>query len=587
MSDSNGRIYRADLERGEINQLVENIFQPILSAPLDVSSQNNLVLVGSRGFAYLLDVESGEPIQYFLGHKTGVSAVALAPDEQLAFTASLDGELFVWNVATGEKVKELIGHQTFVTSMDLAADGESLISSSSDGNIYLWDIDSGDVEMRFVVEPIAGLEGQYEARASELEVSFSPDGRLMAISTPDQQLQLYDRQTGQLRHVWPNVGGGVIVWIPDGTHLASSTAAAEVNLWQIPSQQHPLRLSQHPDAINSLVFSSQGDMLLSTSQGEARRWDTESGKLLQHIISFGTGLQFIAAVFDKPEQQMLAIDGLGRIHQWDMETSQDDLGLACLNTCSPSRSRTNMGFSRNGRFALVRISTLALAEVLDIVTGSRRAFGSPTPNPDLEQASDGAPAFLTISGARVSPNGRWATYIDTQDVNSVQLWDADNAQMVHALAGHTSRITAIDFSDDNQFLLTASADGMARIWAIASGEALQRFVVPNVQILAAVFSEDGRFVLTGDTDGLARLWNVATGEQIRVFGGQHEGGVTAVAFSADGQRVATGDGAGDIRIWDVNLDNTIQLACAQLPRDFTDIERQLYNIPDNTTTCLP
>jgi WD40 repeat protein len=586
MSDSNGRIYSADLERGEINQLVENIFQPILSAPLDVSSQNNLVLVGSQGFAYLLDLESGERIQYFRGHKTGVSAVALAPDEQLAFTADLGGEIFVWNVATGEKVKELIGHQTFVTSINLATDGESLISSSSDGHIYLWNIESSDIEMRFVVAPIAGLEGQYEARASELEVSFSPDGQLIAISTPDRQLQLYNRQTGQVMQVWSNAGGGAIAWMPDGTHIAASTVAAEVNLWRIPSQQHPLRLSQHPDAVNSLVFSSQGDMLLSSSQGEAQRWDAQSGKLLQHIVSFGTGLQFIAAVFDEQEQEMLAIDGRGRIHQWDMETSQDDLGLDCLNTCS-SANNTNRGFSKNGRFALVRNSTLVLAEVLDIATGSLRAFGTPIPNLDLEQASDGAPTFLTISGARVSPNGRWATYIDTQDVSTVQLWDADSGQMTHALAGHTSRITAVDFADDNQFLLTASADGTARIWDVASGEALQRFVVPNVQILSAVFSIDGRFVLTGANDGLARLWDVAAGEQIRIFGGQHDGGVTAVAFSPDGQRVATGDGAGHIRIWDVNLDNTIQLACAQLPRDFTDVERELYNIPDNSTTCSP
>jgi WD40 repeat protein len=155
------------------------------------------------------------------------------------------------------------------------------------------------------------------------------------------------------------------------------------------------------------------------------------------------------------------------------------------------------------------------------------------------------------------------------------------------LIGHTDRILATDFSTDSQFLLTASADGTVRIWDIVSGEERRQLVAPNVRMQVATFSPDGRFVLTGSNDGMARLWDVATGEQIRIFGGQHEDGVTAVAFSPNGQRIATGDGAGHIRIWDVNLNRTIQLACAQLPRDFTDVERQLYNISDNSPTCTP
>jgi WD40 repeat protein len=367
--------------------------------------------------------------------------------------------------------------------------------------------------------------------------------------------------------------------MPDGASIVATTRTGEVNFWPIPEAQHPLRLSRHPGPLRSLVFSKQGDVLLSGGDYEVRRWNFESGQLVYEHGTFGTGNLFVSAVFDEREENVLAMDDSGKIHTWSFDSVRDEIGLLC-NSCANGYT-SNVGFSNNGQYALVHKSSLVLGEVQDLTTDFLRPFGIQS----LDTLYFTRARSIIFSGPRVSPDGRWALYVEFPNVNAAQLWDADNNEMVHELAGHTSRIKAFDFTADNQFVLTASDDGTIRIWNIDSGLEVQRLVTPNVRILSAVFSADGRFVLTGDNHDLARLWNLESGEQIRVFGGQHQDGVTAVAFSPDSQQIATGDGAGDVRIWDINLETIISLTCAQLPRDFTAVELELFGIPPNTPTC--
>jgi WD40 repeat protein len=117
------------------------------------------------------------------------------------------------------------------------------------------------------------------------------------------------------------------------------------------------------------------------------------------------------------------------------------------------------------------------------------------------------------------------------------------------LKGHTDWVYAAEFSSDGKRAVTASLDGTARLWDLASGQVVQTFVGHIGGVVAAALSPDGQYVLTGGNDTTARLWDAATGRQIRVFVG-HTAGLTAVAFSPDGKTILTASGDGTARLWD-------------------------------------
>jgi WD40 repeat protein/tetratricopeptide (TPR) repeat protein len=102
---------------------------------------------------------------------------------------------------------------------------------------------------------------------------------------------------------------------------------------------------------------------------------------------------------------------------------------------------------------------------------------------------------------------------------------------------HEGKVHAAAFSPDGRRVVTASADRTARVWDLATGEAITSPLRHDDEVTQALFSPDGRLVLTASKDGTARLWNAGTGQPAARFA--HRGPVDHVAFSPDGRLVLT------------------------------------------------
>jgi hypothetical protein len=117
------------------------------------------------------------------------------------------------------------------------------------------------------------------------------------------------------------------------------------------------------------------------------------------------------------------------------------------------------------------------------------------------------------------------------------------------LLAHSDTVLAARFSSDGTLILTASADGMARIWSAATGS-LTRTIPVGGTINSAAFSPDGAAVATGSDDRQAHLWDVATGKELKSFEG-HGAAVNDVAFSADGKQLVTASADATACVWNI------------------------------------
>src|SRR5207237_9225516 len=79
---------------------------------------------------------------------------------------------------------------------------------------------------------------------------------------------------------------------------------------------------------------------------------------------------------------------------------------------------------------------------------------------------------------------------------------------------HEGGIRHASFRPDGHRVVTASTDGTARVWDVASGNAVGDPLKPCGAVVQAWFSPDGRRLVTASADGSARVWDAETGKPI-------------------------------------------------------------------------
>jgi cytochrome c len=148
-----------------------------------------------------------------------------------------------------------------------------------------------------------------------------------------------------------------------------------------------------------------------------------------------------------------------------------------------------------------------------------------------------------VRAVAVSPDGR--TAISGGFDQTAILWDVEAGVARKVLRFHDGAVNAVAALTDGRFA-TASEDGRIALWQGAGVDPVHVFSGHQGPIVALAVSPDGASLASASWDGTARLWPLASGGE-RVIEG-HKGSVNAVAFLADG-RLVTGGYDATVWIW--------------------------------------
>lgn len=127
------------------------------------------------------------------------------------------------------------------------------------------------------------------------------------------------------------------------------------------------------------------------------------------------------------------------------------------------------------------------------------------------------------------------------------VWDRATGRHIRSLKGHRGPVNAVQLR--GHLLVSASGDGVAKLWNLESGACIKEFPSQDRGLAAVEFSDDAKTVLAGGNDHVVYKFCAVTGQLLHTSQ-KHGGLVRSLFLDAHNGRVISGSYDQSIRVAD-------------------------------------
>ncbi|NEP41628.1 MAG: WD40 repeat domain-containing protein, partial [Okeania sp. SIO2H7] len=304
-------------------------------------------------------------------------------------------------------------------------------------------------------------------------------------------------------------------------------------------QQRIITLSGHQEAVTSVDFSPDGQLLASGGVGDrVIIWSTSGDKILEWRANQNS----INSIMFAPDSNYLITSGSdGTIKFWSLSGEQIlEKSLDSTHSISLSSDGKFLASATiNNPVRLWNLSTIPLGISPGLVVGETGL----------------------VRKVSFSPDGNFLATLDGK--SKIKLWNLLEGESkildVEAISMSFS-------SGEKQVLATATSNGEVQLWNVPKAKLIEEFQTLYLDTKLVRFSPDGEIIATVGIDGIVRLWNLA-GRQLAQF--EFEENVVSISFSPDGKFLAVAGSNGKVWLRRVeSLDELLTESCLffqQLP----------------------
>ncbi|HEX8114469.1 MAG TPA: protein kinase [Kofleriaceae bacterium] len=438
---------------------------------------SRLVTGGTTGDVAIWDVPNSTRLRHLRELGEPVDAVAFSPDGQLIAAACRDGSAQVWRAGSGALQSQFHARHSKILMMEFDRASQLVLAAGADGTAVVADA--------FLGMPITVLEGP---RASLQAAHFAPNSKRVIGASWDGTARLWDATSPYRRWSTPPVSddcGIVTSADPDRRFIAVGCRNQATHVWdtargELLAELPSVSRVKGDFASAFPAVSSAGDRAAIARGNGVEVYQLPGGRLLRTILH---AAPVNAVAFADRARDILsgAVDG-------SLLVTRDGGAQLVLPTAQGEIDA--VGFLPDGRI---------------VVSDERRRLRvyDPTGAPLADIELPARTMSLRPDGSRLI-----AIPLYTSNVTPPLLVDIERYRITAELKGHIGRVFSARWMPNGQ-ILTAGADGTARLWNGLTGQPDQSFQGSSRFLMDATLISTGLLV-AGGADGILRFWDVAS-----------------------------------------------------------------------------
>lgn len=525
----------------------------VCGSAFDFSPDSRLVAFGCDGPIHLVNIASGQEIKLLDvpapdKNTYSINYIVFHPNgQQVAISsAEKDRAVQILDLNDGHVVK-ILPHPAGVNGIAWSDDGKLLATACDDFHVYVWDADSLD-------EPPAVLYGH---RSEVRLVTFNHGGNLLASSSWDQTIRLWDPTSGrQLVYSSGSSAAWPLQFSADDQQIAFRLGYTEVGLWQVAGSQAYRTFTSREGRKGpfSADFSLDGRLLVSAHHDGLRLWDVLRNVELCHLNKGpdGNPLGYVRAVRFHPNGKDLISGGprsdvapeTGTVDVWRIETNPDTANRKCPEI----RHLQRIDLPPHTAPEWVSIADDGKTVVVADDHGQIVIFDSTYKRRQKPLQVYPGTRFVTVSS-----DGRWVASNTWGGVseNVIEVFDllaGEKPVFTHRKSSNVS----VAFSPDGKWLVTGSGEEYS-IWKMGSWEFVRSLPRDHPISLAGpiAFTANARVLAIASSEEKVTLLDAAKNwEEITTLVAPEPNLLSRLRFSQTDQLAAVTDN-NVIQLWDL------------------------------------
>lgn len=491
--------------------------------------------------------------------------------------------------------------------------------------ILIWDIKTGELMTRLKdgLTPGASNAPTSSPPATVVALAFHEPTNIIAAGHSDGSIKVWDLTSGSVMVTFSGHRSSISVLQFDrtGTRVISGSADSSIIMWDLVGEEGLFKLKGHKSQITGISFLSENpekkqddefeDYIVSVSKdGLVKLWDTSSRQCVEtHLAHSG---ECWSIGLNSPQDMLITCGSKDQVKVWELDLSKED-GQKIVSkgefekqskgrctsieftTIKDSSSAYEVFYLQNAD-RTTEIYRIRSAEEIKkgIAKRTKRLTEKGLDEEEILQSlreSEISMLITPLTTVRTISKIKSCVWVQSsrkkmdllisltnnsieyhsialpEQIRKAQVGELHSVK-VHAIdhQGHRTDIRAMDLSQDNRLLATAS-NGELKIWNAKTENVLRTFTLESGYALCCKFLPGGTLVVVGYKNGDLELYDLASSSLIDRVERAHENqsvvvngkaddnhsAIWSMDLTPDGKTLITGGNDKTVKFWNIKV----------------------------------